>query len=153
MKIPENLKPSRLFRKDRKGVALVTVLTVMALTTILVLTFFSLATSEHAASNIYSHGLQAQEVGEQAVNMVIAQIREATSVGDEKVWASQPGAIRNWDNSGKESYAYKLYSDDKMKFEGWSDFKADFDEAKNWSSHPESFVDLNEPVILSLIHI
>ena len=147
MKIPENLKPSRLFKKDRKGVALVTVLTVMALTTILVLTFFSLATSEHAASNIYSHGLHAQEVGEQAVNMVIAQIREATSVGDGKAWASQPGAIRNWNNGGSEDYAYKLYSDDKMKFRGWSDFKADFDEAKNWSAHPESFVDLNEPVI------
>ncbi|MDP4792595.1 MAG: hypothetical protein NWR99_11985, partial [Verrucomicrobiales bacterium] len=62
MKLPETLKPANLFKKDKKGVALVTVLTVMALTTILVLTFFSLATSEHRASNTYSHGLQAQQV-------------------------------------------------------------------------------------------
>ena len=149
MKLPETLKPANLFKKDKKGVALVTVLTVMALTTILVLTFFSLATSEHRASNTYSHGLQAQQVGEQAVNMVIAQIREATSLGDRFAWASQPGAIRTWSDStgDNEGQAFKLYSDDEMKTADWTEFKKDFDEAKTWSRRPEAFVDLNEPVI------
>ncbi len=149
MKLPEKLKPARFFTKDKKGVALVTVLTVTALTTILVLTFFSLATSEHRASNTYSHGLQAQQVGEQAVNMVIAQIREATTVGSTRAWASQPGAIRTWDDGAgaNEGMAYKLYSDDVMKTADWLQFKADFDDAKSWSSRPDSFVDLNEPVI------
>jgi hypothetical protein len=147
MKLPENLKPSRLFAKDRRGVALVTVLTVMALTTILVLTFFSLATSEHRASNTYSNGLQAQQVGEQAVNFVIAQIREATTVGTTKAWASQPGAIRQWDDGGNADFAYKLYSDDQMKTMDWGDFQNDFMEMRGWSSKPEHFVDLNEPVI------
>ena len=151
MKLPESLKPSRLFAKDRRGVALVTVLTVMALTTILVLTFFSLATSEHRASSTYSQGLQAQQVGEQAVNFVIAQIREATTVGTTKAWASQPGAIRQWDNTGGASFAYKLYSDERMKVDPdgdtWSDFQSDFADLQGWSSKPNHFVDLNEPVI------
>jgi len=147
MKLPEKLKPSKLFKKDKKGVALVTVLTVMALTTILVMTFFSLATSEHRASNTYSHGLQAQQVAEQAVNMVIAQIREATTVGTKKAWASQPGAIRQWEQNGDEGYAYKLYSDDKLKTKDWGDFQKDFTEVSNWSEKPSHFVDLNEPVI------
>lgn len=150
MKLPETLKPSRLFSKDRRGVALVTVLTVMALTTILVLTFFSLATSEHRASNTYSQGLQAQQVGEQAVNFVIAQIREATvqeETGSIMAWASQPGAIRQWDQGGRERFAYKLYSDDLMKTDDWSEFKRDFDDAEGWSDRPAVYVDLNEPVI------
>lgn len=146
MKIPETLKLSRLLRKDRRGVALVTVLTVMALTTILVLTFFSLATSEHRASNTYSNGLQAQQVAEEAVNLVIAQIREATTIGTSTAWASQPGAIRNWDKKG-EKFAFKLYSDDQMKTLDWEQFQTDFNEAKNWSSKPSHYVDLNEPVI------
>ena len=153
MKLPESLKPSRLFAKDRRGVALVTVLTVMALTTILVLTFFSLATSEHRASSTYSNGLQAQQVGEQAVNFVIAQIREATVQGKDaqvKAWASQPGAIRLWKQDGAanlEDFAYKLYSDDVMKTKDWSEFDNDFKSAQSWSDKPEMFVDLNEPVI------
>jgi hypothetical protein len=147
MKLPEKLKPSNLLKKDKKGVALVTVLTVMALTTILVLTFFSLATSEHRASNTYSHGLQAQQVAEQAVNMVIAQIREATTVGTTKAWASQPGAIRQWDEAGNPDFAYKLYSDDRMKTLNWSEFQTDFLDASGWSKRTAHFVDLNEPVI------
>lgn len=147
MKLPEKLKPSNLLKKDKKGVALVTVLTVMALTTILVLTFFSLATSEHRASNTYSHGLQAQQVAEQAVNMVIAQIREATTVGTTKAWASQPGAIRQWDETGNADFAYKLYSDDRMKTLDWSEFQTDFLDASGWSNRTAHFVDLNEPVI------
>lgn len=150
MKLPESLKPSRLFAENRRGVALITVLTVMALTTILVLTFFTLATSEHRASNTYSQGLQAQQVAEQAVNLVIAQIREATverkgTLG--RAWASQPGAIRSWDIAGKQVDAYKLYSDDEMVTKDWDDFEADFNDLSDWSSKPEHFVDLNEPVI------
>jgi len=92
MKLPEKLKPARFFTKDKKGVALVTVLTVTALTTILVLTFFLPRHNVNTGtSNTYSHGLQAQQVGEQAVNMVIAQIREATTVGSTRAWASQTG--------------------------------------------------------------
>lgn len=150
MKLPESLQPSRLFSKNRRGVALITVLTVIALTTILVMTFFTLATSEHRASNTYSQGLQAQQVAEQAVNLVIAQIREATvrEAGEAPIaWASQPGAIRVWEENGNVGFAYKLYSDDLLMTKDWTDFQKDFQDATTWSSRPDHFVDLNEPVI------
>lgn len=155
MKLPETLRLKTALPKSRRGVALVTVLTVMALTTILVLTFFSLASSEHRASNTYSHGLQAQQVAEQAVNLVIAQIREATNTEDSssvglsnrKAWASQPGAVRVWTNGGSIDGIYKLYSDDNMRTIDEREMEEDFDEMRVWSDLPSHYVDLNEPVI------
>lgn len=147
MKLPEKLAFGQRVRLGKRGVALVTVLTVMALTTILILTFFSLATSEHRASDTYSKGIQAQQVAEQAVNMVIAQIREATTVGVDKAWASQPGAIRRWKSSGSVDHIYKLYSDDRMKVTDPKEMQTDFGELRDWNDKPAHFVDLNEPVI------
>ena len=99
MKIP-SLKALAKAGKERRGIALISVLTMMALTTILVLTFFSLAQNEFESSSTYSDGLQAQQIAEEAVNMVIRQIREATA-DPNLAWASQPGAIRTWDGGGK----------------------------------------------------
>jgi Tfp pilus assembly protein PilX len=154
MKIPEHLPVRNLISKDRRGVALITVLTVMALTTILVLTFFSLATSEHRASNTYSQGIQAQQVAEGAVNMVISQIREATtterpgdSLQNRIAWACQPGAIRRWTNNGTIDSLYKLYSDDTMKTDQANEFSKDYGDLNGWSEKHSHFVDLNEPVI------
>ena len=132
---------------NKKGVALVTVLAVMSLSTILVLTFFSLAQSEHRASATYSHGLQAQQVGEQAINMVIAQIRKASN-STTSAWASQPGAIRTWSSNGDFETGYKLYSDEAMEVTDEALLvQEDFTEAANWSDQPEVYVDLNEPVV------
>jgi len=153
---PSRSRLQRLRRrfKDRRAVALVTVLTVMSLTTILVLTFFSLATSEHRASTTYSHGLAAHHVADQAVNMVIAQIREATNsqrlgpgLSQRMAWASQPGAIRTWQNSGQLHEIYKLYSSDVMKTANPDALENDFAALRNWDSRLDHFVDLNEPVI------
>lgn len=155
MKLPESLRISaKSLLRDRKGVALVTVLTIMALTTILVLTFFSLATSEGIASDTYSKGTHAHQVAEQAVNLVIAQIREATDtenngtpLSQRKAWASQPGAIRRWKDTGGSDRIYKLYSDDVMESTSSNEFAKDFADLKGWSGKPNHFVDLNEPVI------
>ncbi len=147
MKIPDKLAIGRSIPPGKRGVALITVLTVMALLTILVLTFFSLASSEHRASDTYSKGIQAQQVAEQAVNMVIAQIREASTVGIDKAWASQPGAIRRWTNTGSVDAIYKLYSDDLMKVNDPQQIRTDFADIGSWNDQPAHFVDLNEPVI------
>ncbi|MDF1826108.1 MAG: Verru_Chthon cassette protein A [Verrucomicrobiales bacterium] len=150
MKIPQKLFPGANVSKNKKGIALVTVLTVMALTTILVLTFFSLATSENRASNTYSNGLQAQQIAEQAINMVIAQIREATADPNDTedyAWASQPGAIRTWTKNGGIRGIYKLYSDELMKDDDPVSLQNDFTSLATWYENPDVFVDLNEPVI------
>ncbi len=150
MKISKPLKKQILAEKisgNKKGVALVLVLTVMSLATIMILTFFSLATSEHRSSATYSQGLQAQQVAEQAVNLVISQIRKATAKSD-VAWASQPGAIRTWSSNGQFNVGFKLYSDDVLL--ETSELKLnddDFKDAQNWASRPSEFVDLNEPVI------
>jgi len=152
--LPSRLDFQRLRQRfeDRRAVALLTVLTVMSLSTILVLTFFSLATSEHQASTTYSQGLAAHHVADQAVNMVIAQIREATNVGggpldQRRAWASQPGAIRVWRNDGDLDAIYKLYSSSVMKTGAVDAIQSDYNELKTWNRRPEHFVDLNEPVI------
>ncbi len=158
MKIAEKIRKTRFFsiprgnknKAGKRGVALITVLTIMSLTTILVLTFFSLANSERTASNTYSHGLQAQQVAEQAVNMAIGQIRKATTVDVDtstNAWASQPGAIRVWDDSGNLLSLFKLYSDETMVEGDVLGATTDFDDMLGWSSQPEQYVDLNEPVI------
>lgn len=148
----QSLKRLASAAKERRGIALISVLTMMALTTILVLTFFSLAQNEYESSSTYSDGLQAHSVAEEAVNMVIRQIREATS-DPERAWASQPGAIRTWNDSGNFEAGYKLYSDDDMVLdEGGSGaekalVEGDYEEFGNWDQTPWRFVDLNEPVI------
>ena len=154
MKLPEKLRFKNLVNRDKKGVALITVLTVMALTTILVLTFFSLATSEQRASNTYSHGLHAHQVAETAVNLVIAQIREGTytevpgtSLSQRKAWACQPGAIRRWDNKGVLDNVFKLYSDEEMVADDVKSLQDDYSDLRGWSKKPAHYVDLNEPVI------
>lgn len=138
--------------KDRRGVALITVLTIISLCTILILTFFQLAQNEMVASDSYNNGLEASQVAEQAVNLVIRQIREATS--DTKIgWASQPGVLRTWDSNGNFSAGYKLYSDDEMVVSGTSggDEKtlatSDYEDLTRWSAKPWQYADLNEPVI------
>ncbi|MDF1814349.1 MAG: Verru_Chthon cassette protein A [Verrucomicrobiales bacterium] len=150
MKISKPLKKLQTTQKisgNQKGVALVLVLTVMSLATIMILSFFSLATSENQASATYSRGLQAQQVAEQAVNMVIAQIRKASSQQN-VAWASQPGAIRTWASNGNFKMGYKLYSDDVLQEAAENKLvDDDFKEAQQWTSLPDEFVDLNEPVI------
>lgn len=150
--LPEKLQaPGGPVQKDRRGVALITVLTFVALTTIMMTTFFLMAQNEHQASVNYSEGLQAQEVAESAVNIVIAQIREATSQS-KRLWASQPGAIRTWSASGDDTFSagYKLYSDDRMVVTGGQESafsSEDFADIRTWTSQPAAYVDLNEPVI------
>ncbi|MDF1755922.1 MAG: Verru_Chthon cassette protein A [Verrucomicrobiales bacterium] len=151
MKISKQLRKLKSAEKlsgNQKGVALVLVLTVMSLATIMIMSFFSLATSEHKASATYSQGLQAQQIAEQSVNMVIAQIRRATS-DKEVAWASQPGAIRTWGINGDFVAGYKLYSDDLLvdRTDEVNFTDEDFDDTKNWVSASDEYVDLNEPVI------
>jgi len=150
---PQGPKKGAKSKQHRRGMALVTVLTIMSLATIMVMTFFSLAQNEHKASSSYSEGLQAQQVAEQAVNMTIRQIRKATSnvgipSGQTMAWASQPGAIRTWSMSGAFNAGYKLYSDDEMVVSDEDDLATkDFTDMSNWDQKPWAYVDLNEPVI------
>ncbi len=141
-----------LFGKSRpRGIALVIVLGMLALIAILVMAFFSSVKTELQSSKSYASEGDARTLADTAVNLVISQIQDATTSGTSYplAWASQPGMIRTYDNTGKAVMAYKLYSSDTLRVKG------SYDALGNLSSEiPDSwadadstnlFVDINKP--------
>src|SRR6185436_17395971 len=88
-------------------VALVIVLSVLVMLSALIIGFMSSVTTERTAASVNSALITARQLNDTAVNLVIEQIREATScyspggsIPDEgTTWSSQPGAITTF--SGK----------------------------------------------------
>jgi len=153
---PRLVNRSDASTKSKRGIALISVLTVVTLATILVLTFFTLARNELVASVNYSDGLHAKALSETAINMVIGQIRRATEPQSNvpQAWASQPGAIRTYNGlTGVFQNGYKLYSSAAMVETGAGSagenslVNTDFAALGTWSSQLWKYVDLNEPVI------
>ena len=139
----------RSSEKRSKGVALLTVLTMITLLGLLVLMFHEMGRSEMQASSLYREGIYAELLTDTVVNLAIAQVRSATN-DPEKLWTSQPGGIRNYDRKGKFVEGYKLYSDDLMLIRG-DEQQFAFEDAselsRNWHGDTARYIDLNEPVI------
>ena len=138
------LQPVRA--RARGGFALVMVLGSLVFLSALVLAFFSSVTSDLQVSKSYASGTEVKMLSETAVNVVMAQITEATTTdGGESTWASQPGAIRTYGQSGNPGLTYKLYSADNMIAGGALAPTADAAPA-DWASRPALYTDLNHPV-------
>ncbi len=130
------------FRKQPKpqGVALVIVLTMLVLLSAVLIAFMASATNERAASQASNSGAATRQIADSTLNLVMAQIRDATTQPAENVtWASQPGAIRTFSgtvsttknqikasggpsgayyydySAGSEDYVYKLYSATQLR--------------------------------------
>ena len=141
----------------QRGIAIITVLSVLLLMTVLILAFFKMAQSELEDAKLYADSVRTTQLTEIVTNMVIGQIREATySVGNDRfTWASQPGAIHRFGidtNGGDNSFQnmsqgiYKLYSSSEM-VKGYSRSKTlVLDVPGDWDERPAQYVDLNEPV-------
>ena len=124
----------------------------VALLTILVVAFLVTARTEFTTSNFYAKGVSTKLLSENVINLVMAQLREGARSTDvntsaPQAWASQPGMIRTYDNTGTPSKYFKLYSWDNMIGTG------QFDETQaaeipddDWASMPNVFTDLNEPI-------
>lgn len=146
----------------RKGLALVTVLSMMALTTILVLAFFSLTESEYRASQTYATGQAAKAYADTALNIVISQIRSAAERGTDNqpvIHATQPGCVRKYNSDGAFMAAYKLYSDANMVYNsapaaanGEQLFFMSTQIPAGWNAGTEiyRYADINEPVVRAL---
>lgn len=132
---------------QRRGIALVTVLAILTLAAVLILAFFSVSKTELSSSSTYSRGLEAQQLSQTAINLVMHQIRSASS-DKGYAWASQPGMLRIWDSNGFKS-AFKLYSDDKMVETSKTGIGEDTKDLAGWDdpSRRGIFVDMNQPVI------
>lgn len=140
-----NLKHHRC---SQEGATLVIVLAILVLVAILIVGFLTRATSERSASASYHATATARQLADTAVNLVQAQINDATSAGPGNTWASQPGVVRVFNNSGNLSKVYRLYSAASMGSDvtDASVLANDIPPA-NWASSPALWVDLNQPVI------
>ena len=107
--------------RQQEGFALIIVLAVVVLLLALVVGFFSRVLTETKSSATHEASASAQNLKEQAVNVVMAQIKTATAgfkadgggnldTTQPLAWASQPGMVRTFDNRGNLAAAYKLYS-------------------------------------------
>ncbi len=135
-------------RRSRRGVALIVVLGAVTLVTLLVLAFFVNVTREIGSSKQYSDSIATLRLADSAVQLVQAQIFDATleSAASGLAWTSQPGLIRTFNNNGSLVDAYKLYSTGEMLTSGSSFNPATEAPPSNWHQYPARWVDLNEPV-------
>ncbi|MDZ4289599.1 MAG: Verru_Chthon cassette protein A, partial [Prosthecobacter sp.] len=157
--------------RRHKGLALIIVLSMLALATIVILAFLSVADTEHKATITYSASQSARRFADTAVNLVISQIRSASAREPEPapgaatysavpvIHATQPGAVRKYNQAGAFVAGYKLFSDANLIFrptEAGTNARA---QEKNFvtTSEPPAgwdagenlarYVDLNEPVV------
>lgn len=135
-------------RHSQRGFSLILVLGSLVLLSTLVVAFLTGMTSELKASKLYADGSSVRMLSQSTVNIVMAEIQEATLYTGGKTWASQPGMIRTYDNTGAPGAYYKLYSAAKLK-----DTAVPFDPTApanavpaNWASQKAFYIDLNEPV-------
>lgn len=138
-------------RSGRRGVALVVVLSTLLLMSALLVAFMGRVSTERASQRATYSGYEAQQAAESAVNLVISQIRAATTsaLDGSTGWASQPGVIRTF---GTEDRVYKLYSSLQMRDTETGYNPASFQESGIDPSDPQravaGFVDLNQPVLI-----
>src|SRR4051812_34019294 len=82
------------------GVALISVLALLVLITALIVGFLVRASVEGVSSSNYRATATTRMLADTAVNVVQAQINEATTPSVGEAWASQPGAIRVFNATG-----------------------------------------------------
>ncbi len=164
------LKPGAKRISQRKGVALILVVSFIVLLSALVVGFFSRVTTDLTGARSYAEGISARQLAESAVSVVMGQIRAATTITN-GCWASQPGMIRVYGTSngtnpdgtpkllaGSQAYAfYKLYSSHNLVVTSFSSFNPNNTSPSGganvevpigsggWSEQPAFFTDLNQP--------
>ena len=150
-------------RKDRRGLALISVLGVVTLATILIVALFSISDAEYKSSQVYSAGTTARRLADNAIAIVIGQIQSAaTGTGvpgisptgpanvGATIWASQPGAVRVYGADGLFRMGRTLYSSSQMIYTGagmtGEEAMVTNIPSATWASNLDQWVDLNRPV-------
>jgi hypothetical protein len=142
--------PSRQLR----GSALVLVLFGCALCALMVVILMERVAVSSKSTAAYTQSSQLRSLSEMALNVVQAQIRDATTtnqtvstpLAQRSTWASQPGAIRTYMPSGTLQQIYKLYSSDALQT---TDPDLGKDVPADWFSHKSEYTDINEPATTS----
>jgi Tfp pilus assembly protein PilV len=144
-------------RAKQKGIALILVLSALVLITILTLAVLASIGTFVQTTRSSSSNSAARAMADSAITIVTAQIRDATTQDQTKSWASQPGMIRTYDNTGYQSNLYKLYSSPNMvidgaRYAGAALLQEEAPAAEfggKWASHPAVYTDLNSPELAS----
>jgi uncharacterized protein (TIGR02600 family) len=136
-------------RSSEQGVALIIVLSLVAVMAMLAMVFFSSTAAESQTSQSQSAAQSAQQLASSAAQIVMAQIQLAgnqTAPGNSAAvaWTSQPGLLRTFTPSGA-STVYKLYSATNMVVATNYTENEDAPPA-DWKSSPAIYCDLNAPV-------
>ncbi|XHR27315.1 MAG: Verru_Chthon cassette protein A [Chthoniobacteraceae bacterium] len=143
------LKTYSPVNRDRaqRGVALVLVLIGLVLVAGLLVSLMNVVKAGRTDSAAYADGQNVRVLADNAINVVIGQIKDATSDTTQSItWASQPGAIRTYDTSGFNS-GYKLYSSGMMVTTTETDFTDGIN--VDWATMPGKYVNLNQPITKS----
>jgi uncharacterized protein (TIGR02600 family) len=148
MKMLNQIRESLSGDRRQRGLALITVLSTLAILVVLTVATLSLSTMERRSSVKYADGENASTLADMAISLVMGQIWDGTRQErtNPTIWASQPGAIHKFSANGGLLSASKLYSDDKMVETSGQALATDTP-ASNWASDPTLWTDLNEPVI------
>lgn len=142
----------------RKGVALIAVISALALATVLLLAMFSVTDTEFKATRGYVSAQSAKQFADISVAVVQAQIQNGQynplTDTTRTTHATQPGCVQVFSassaNAGQFVKGFKLYSSSKMMETTQAALVADAAPA-NWDTAENSarYVDLNQPVVRS----
>lgn len=132
--------------RSRRGMALVIVLGVLLLITGLVVSFLVQAGGERTSSHNYLVEVNVRQLVDTTVNLVCAQIDNATTQGGGSVWASQPGALRLFGEDGSLKTIYKLYSATSLTSASFGTLASEDVPPPTWRDSPALWLDLNAPV-------
>ena len=137
--------------RAQSGAALILVLASLIFISALTVAFLVSMRSKLAISKSGSDASEVKMLAETAVNVAISQVRDATKKAgaNNLAWASQPGMIRLYDNSGNAAGYYKLYSADNMvatsgAFNSGTNAPSD-PVPTAWADNPAVYTDLNAP--------
>lgn len=136
--------------QSNRGAAIVIVLALIVLMLGLAIAFLSRVQNDRVTSSIYAAAATSRQLADTTVGLVQTQINKATTQGSDVAWASQPGMIRTFSNSGGLLQAFKLYSADNMILDApnKSALDTEFAIAASWQSDKAIWTDLNAPVIV-----
>jgi uncharacterized protein (TIGR02600 family) len=132
--------------------ALIIVMTCLALLAIMVVSFLASAGSEVRSGSVQMATIQVRNLSSGALNLVMGQVASGVNTLDrETSWMSQPGLLRTFKaGSTQQAAIYKLYSDADMVLTGAAaaNFQATAATPPNdWNTRTAIFTDLNAPRI------
>ncbi len=146
---------------SRRGIALILVLVFLMLLAALVVALLTTAQTETTSASIYQSDVQLKHLAASATGLVTGQLLDSTrstkgagAASGRLAWASQPGLIRTWDDSGAGGRVFKLYSARDMVAETDANGRYSVSDhlpqeiPADWPAQPAHFVDLNEPVLV-----